>query len=77
MAQIRAVKGPRWRAQQAARILQLRQQKPRFRLQMEGLEQSAWRREYLRFWQRARHRHLVARLEWRRTLNRHLLPPLR
>lgn len=73
----RAPKNPQWRAQQTARILRLRQQKSRFRLRLEGLEQTAWTRDYLRFWQRARQRHLGARLAWRRTLNRHLLPAMR
>jgi hypothetical protein len=76
MEQIRALEGPRWRARQTARILRLRQQKSRFRLHLEGLEQSPWRREYLRFWQRACHRHLGARLEWRQMLNRRLVPAI-
>jgi hypothetical protein len=77
MEQIRSLEGPRWRARQTARILRLRQQKSRFRLHLEGLEQTAWRREYLRFWERARYRHLVVRLEWRQKLNRRLLPTTR
>lgn len=74
MEQIRALEGPRWRARQTARILRLRQQKSRFRLHQEGLQQSPWRREYLRFWQRACQRHLRARREWRATLDRRLRP---
>lgn len=77
MEQTRATNNTCLRAHQTARILQLRQQKSRLRLRLEGLDQTAWRRGYLRFWQRARQRHLVARLEWRRTLDRHLLPTMR
>lgn len=77
MEQTRAAKNTRLHVHQSARILRLRQQKSRFRLRLEGLEQTAWRRDYLRFWERSRRRHLVARLEWRRTLNRHLLPAMR
>lgn len=74
MEQIRALEGPRWRARQTVRILRLRLQKPRFRLQLEGLDSPRWRREYLRFWQRACQRHLGARETWRKMLNERLLP---